>query len=145
MSFEMEHTVQFLYMSDIETRRSRRTRAKRVSPQLAGMIKTTVMQIYNVPPDQMLSPSRGAAQVALARQVAMYLTHVIGRIDYAEVGRCFGRDRTTVQHACAVVEDRRDDPQFDRTVHLLEGIVETLGGFSGNYPARLVYCGAERL
>ena len=71
-------------------------------------------------------PSRGVARVALARQVAMYLAHVVGRIDYAEVGRLFGRDRTTVKHACAVVEDLRDNVKFDRTMDLLEGIVERL-------------------
>lgn len=56
----------------------------------------------------------------------MYLAHVVGRIEYAEVGRLFGRDRTTVKHACAVVEDLRDNAKFDRTMDLLEGIVERL-------------------
>jgi hypothetical protein len=129
-SSEMDH---FFVVSDrpfTPDIRCRRNRARRLSPEFAGIVKGTIMKIYNVSADQMLGPSRGVARVALARQVAMYLTHVIGRCDYAEVGRTFGRDRTTVQHACAVVEDRRDDPRFDMTLQLLEGIVEHLGAVS---------------
>jgi hypothetical protein len=40
-----------------------------------------------------------------------------------DVGRIFQRDRTTMAHACGVVEDLRDDPQFDRVLDLLERIV----------------------
>jgi hypothetical protein len=50
----------------------------------------------------------------------MYLAHVAGGLPLAEVGRLFKRDRTTVAHACAVVEDRRDDPAFDRALAILE-------------------------
>ncbi len=58
--------------------------------------------------------------MASARQLAMYLAHVVGGLSLSEVGRLFGRDRTTVAHACQVVEDRRDDLTFDRAVSLLE-------------------------
>lgn len=69
---------------------------------------------------QLLSPSRGEADVALARQLAMYLMHVVlGRL-YLDVGRFFGRDRTTVSYACALIEDLRDDPEFDAEVSRLE-------------------------
>lgn len=73
-----------------------------------------------VPTRQLLLPKRGEADVALARQLAMYLMHVVlGRL-YHDVGRFFGRDRTTVSHACAVIEDLRDDPEFDAEVSRLE-------------------------
>jgi len=73
-----------------------------------------------VPTRQLLSPNRGEADVALARQLAMYLMHVVlGRL-YQDAGRFFGRDRTTVSHACAVIEDLRDDPEFDAEVSRLE-------------------------
>jgi Bacterial dnaA protein helix-turn-helix len=58
--------------------------------------------------------------VAFARQVAMYLAHTGGGISFSEVGRLFARDRTTVAHACALVEDMRDDPAFDRCLAFLE-------------------------
>ena len=61
----------------------------------------------------LFQPDRGQAEIALARQLAMYLMHVeFGRL-YADVGRFFHRDRTTVSHACALVEDLRDDRDFD--------------------------------
>nr|MCU0605821.1 hypothetical protein [Desulfobacterales bacterium] len=73
--------------------------------------------------DHLGSVTRGRARVALARQIAMYLSHVAFRVSLTDVGRIFGRDRTTVSHACAVVEDLRDDPRFDRILDLLEQIV----------------------
>ena len=79
-----------------------------------------VAGVRGVATRQLLSPKRGEADVALARQLAMYLMHVVlGRL-YHEVGRFFGRDRTTVSHACAVIEDLRDDPEFDAEVSRLE-------------------------
>jgi len=63
---------------------------------------------------------RGPRKVAFARQLAMYLTHVGFGLNLTEVGTCFERDRTTVRHACALVEDRRDQPSFDFAVSALE-------------------------
>lgn len=67
-----------------------------------------------------LCGSGRSAEVALGRHIAMYLMHVeLGR-KYAEVGRMFGRDRTTVSHACALVEDLREDARFDTEIEALE-------------------------
>jgi hypothetical protein len=68
----------------------------------------------------LLHPSRCDAPVAEARQLAMYLMHVILARSYPEIGSYFRRDRTTVAHACALIEDRRDDPGFDAEVCGLE-------------------------
>ena len=38
--------------------------------------------------------------------------------------RTFGRDRTTVAHACACVEDSRDDPKFERVLACLEAALD---------------------
>jgi len=56
------------------------------------------------------------------RQIAMYVCHVALRISLNDIGQAFGRDRTTVGHACGVVEDRRDDPGFDEFVSSVERI-----------------------
>ena len=56
------------------------------------------------------------------RQVAMYVCHVALRIPQADVAHAFGRDRTTVRHACARVEDRRDDPVYDDFVAAVERV-----------------------
>lgn len=68
--------------------------------------------------------SRGEAPIAFARQVAMYVAHVWLALSLTEVGRRFDRDRTTVAHACRVVEDRRDDPRVDRVVAAIESATD---------------------
>jgi chromosomal replication initiation ATPase DnaA len=73
-----------------------------------------------VPVAMLLHPSRSRAGIARARQVAMYLCYVMLGRRLATIGRLFGRDRTTVSHACAKVEDLRDDPAFEALVTRLE-------------------------
>ena len=58
--------------------------------------------------------------MAFARQTAMYLAHVAFGLTLSQVGICFGRDRTTVRHACALIEDRRDRPDFELAMAALE-------------------------
>jgi len=67
---------------------------------------------------------RGRAPAAFARQTAIYLAHVHFGMSLSEVGRNFGRDRTTVAHACACVEDSRDDPRFERVLLCLEAALD---------------------
>ncbi len=56
----------------------------------------------------------------------MYLAHVGCGATLTEVGILFERDRTTVAHACSVVEDRRDDPDLDCRIEHLERAVACL-------------------
>ncbi|WP_250958450.1 helix-turn-helix domain-containing protein [Rhizobium sp. CG5] len=56
------------------------------------------------------------------RQIAMYLCHVVLQLSLSEIGLAFGRDRSTVGHACAVVEDRRDNPAMDELLSALERV-----------------------
>ena len=73
-------------------------------------------------------PARAAA---FARQIAMYLAHVGFGLSMAEIGRAFGRDRTTVVHACHLIEDRRDDIRFDLMLDHLEQAAIALRTASG--------------
>ncbi|WDR02729.1 helix-turn-helix domain-containing protein [Devosia algicola] len=78
----------------------------------------------NVAARLLTHPSRCRRNTAQARQLAMYLVHVsLGR-SLTEVGRVFGRDRTTVSYACALIEDGRDDARFDAAVGQLELQIE---------------------
>lgn len=79
--------------------------------------------VFDVERRDILRPTRGRRRCARARQVAMYLAHVAGGLSLSAVGRLFGRDRTTVAHACALIEDARDDAGFDRTMARLEQAV----------------------
>lgn len=66
------------------------------------------------------SPTRGTSRIAFSRQMAMYLAHVEFRVSLSSIGRFYGRDRTTVSHACHLVEDRRDDVWLDYRLAVLE-------------------------
>jgi chromosomal replication initiation ATPase DnaA len=56
----------------------------------------------------------------------MYFAHVVCGLSLTEVGTLFARDRTTVAHACGVVEDRRDDRELDARLDHLERAVASL-------------------
>jgi chromosomal replication initiation ATPase DnaA len=90
------------------------------------VIDPAVGAVFEVAIDDLRSQTRGSPGVAFARQVAMYLAHVVCGFSLTEVGALFARDRTTVSHACSVVEDRRDDPELDRRLEHLERAVAAL-------------------
>jgi len=89
---------------------------------LRRLIEEAVALAFGVAPDALRARSRGAADIAFARQSAMYLAHVMLGLSYTEVGRLFGRDRTTARYACQLVEDRRDDPVIDRKLDIVEQV-----------------------
>jgi hypothetical protein len=53
----------------------------------------------------------------------MYLCHVGFDFSLSRVAIAFGRDRSTVAHACHSIEDRREEPQFDLWIDGLEIMV----------------------
>ena len=62
---------------------------------------------FGVTPADIVSKRR-TQQIALARQVAMYLVRKLVGASYPSIGRSFGgRDHSTVIHACGVIEERR--------------------------------------
>ena len=79
------------------------------------------------PRQLLMNRSRCQAKAAKARQLAMYLSHVVLGRSLSEIGGTFGRDRTTVSYACGVIEDMRDDPAFDAEVSRLENRLVSSG------------------
>lgn len=65
------------------------------------------------------------------RQIAMYICHVVLQLSLTDIGTAFGRDRTTVGHACNVVEDRRDDKAYDEFLAAIERVVTSVFGAAG--------------
>ena len=84
------------------------------------IIHAAVSAAFTVPVRELRANTRRRAPIALARQSAMYLAHVTFGLSFTEVGRTFGRDRTTAAHACRWIEDRRADRGLDRTLAELE-------------------------
>ncbi len=86
----------------------------------AVLITHLVAYSTGVPAGEIVAAGRTGAEAAEARHLAMYLAHTALSWTLARVGAAFGRDRTTVGHACRRVEDRRDDALFDARVDALE-------------------------
>jgi len=57
------------------------------------------------------------------QQMSFYVCHVVLQLTMTEIGQAVGRDRTTVGHACARVEDRRDDQAYDRLIAAIERVI----------------------
>jgi chromosomal replication initiation ATPase DnaA len=94
--------------------------------QVRQAIDPAVAAVFEVDIHDLCAPTRRSPRTAFARQVAMYLAHVVCGLSLTKVGTLFARDRTTVAHACGVVEDRRDDPELDGRLEHLERAVASL-------------------
>lgn len=101
--------------------------ALRLSLSLRRQVEQAVAFVFAVDVGELRRPTRGRAEAAFARQVAMYLVHVGCGLTLTETGRLFERDRTTVAHACGVVEDRRDERDLDLALDWLERIARHVG------------------
>lgn len=77
--------------------------AKRESGSLSPPLIPTVVRIvaerYGVGPGDIMSDSR-QLPVVTARQLSMRLVRDLGGLSYPDIGRAFGRDHSTVMHAC---------------------------------------------
>ncbi|MES1991045.1 MAG: helix-turn-helix domain-containing protein [Pseudomonadota bacterium] len=103
----------------------RQSRENERAAQVA-MTQEAIARVFKVPVSELRAPTRRTAPVAEARQIAMYLTHVVFGLSLSGVGRHFGRDRTTAAHVCRQIEDRRDDHDFDVLVDRLEFAIRSL-------------------
>lgn len=83
-----------------------------------------VAALFGVEGRELRQSGRSPSGVSRVRQIGMYVAHVVLSLSMAEVGRGFGRDRTTVQHACHLIEDMRDDEEFDSVVAMTERITQ---------------------
>ncbi|MEC9461839.1 MAG: helix-turn-helix domain-containing protein [Pseudomonadota bacterium] len=73
----------------------------------------------------------GRRATSHVRQVAMYVCHVAYSMPMGEVAQAFGRDRSTVGHACRMVEDRRDDRAYDTFVAIVERMASAVHLLAG--------------
>ena len=92
--------------------------------RLCEHIAMAVAGVFSVPLGELRAATRRKSAPAFARQSAMYLAHVAFGLSLTEVGRAFGRDRTTAAYACGRVEQLRDDPALDA---ILQGLESTCG------------------
>ena len=84
-----------------------------------------IAEATGVRPIDILGPTRGEGDAAFARSVLMYLLNTGLGHSFDEVAAAVGRRRQTVSRACALVEDLRDEPEFDADLSALEQTLET--------------------
>lgn len=100
--------------------RTRIRRLLRRQDRAAGLVIDIVSAARGINRRQLLG-RRKSMRVALSRQLAMYLVHTLLGRTYHETAQLFDRDRSTVSHACARIEDKREDRSaFEREVLRLE-------------------------
>ncbi|MGB7433676.1 MAG: helix-turn-helix domain-containing protein, partial [Ahrensia sp.] len=78
--------------------------------------------LFGVEACELRSPTRARKNAARVRQVGMYALNVGLGMKMGDIALGFSRDRSTVIHACHLIEDMRDDPDFDAVVCRVEAV-----------------------
>jgi hypothetical protein len=94
--------------------------ANRIAHRGCDLVAQLTAAAFAIPYGEIAAATRRTREVAFARQCAMYLARVGLVMNYRDIGRAFGRDRTTAAHACRQVESCRDDPAVDELLGRLE-------------------------
>ncbi|HEX8232771.1 MAG TPA: helix-turn-helix domain-containing protein [Caulobacteraceae bacterium] len=82
-----------------------------------------------------IQSERRSPTATRARQIAIYLAHVGFGWPLHRVACAFARDRSTVSHACHIVEDMREDRAFDARLNALEGCLKAAPATPAPLPA----------
>jgi len=98
------------------------------TPRSSDIAKAIVAKIYGVNVKDLRSRRRKDARTALARQIAMYLSHIVLEMSFAEIGLAFRRSRSTACYALRHVEDMREDMELDSTLLQLEVLLRQAVG-----------------
>lgn len=95
--------------------------SRKITPEV---IISAIAEQYGVTADDILSKKR-SREVALPRQIAMYLCRDMTQLSTTNIGRSFGgRDHTTVMHGCdKIAEEMRKDLAFRRRVEELASLI----------------------
>ena len=103
------------------------------NPITMPSIINTVAQIFSVVPAQLVSKRR-TQEIALGRQVAMYLARTLTNLSLKSIGAEFGgRDHSTVIHAVSVVrESMAQDPDLKSRVD--QAVAALYGGNAPRNP-----------
>jgi chromosomal replication initiation ATPase DnaA len=101
--------------------RAGKTREEEVVAICDGMIDI-LAACFSVSSKELRSQDRATACISRIRQVGMYISHVALGLTMKEVAAGFCRDRSTVVHACHLIEDLRDEPDFDKICVTVERI-----------------------
>lgn len=91
--------------------------------KVGNLVLKLVSTLEKIDSQNLTGTTRGRSDVCLARQMAMYLIHTVFSVPYHRVAYLFHRDRTTISHACRLVEDLRDNEEFDKRLETMENLL----------------------
>lgn len=91
---------------------------------LPGFVNQMIASTFDLKSEKLLQNDRGEARLTRARQISMYLMNTSLSMNFVEIAAFYRKDRTTVSHACSVVEGLRDAPDFDDRLLELEKTIE---------------------
>jgi chromosomal replication initiation ATPase DnaA len=132
--FKMDH----LYQKNSKSRRSAfckktinldkkfdlsdKSRAQQITAICDGTIDI-LAACFSISAQELRGQERYKICVSRVRQVGMYVMHVTLHLTVKEIAMGFNRDRSTVVHAFHLIEDLRDDSEFDGTCTRIENII----------------------
>lgn len=93
---------------------------------LATFVNQMAASAFELTSERLLRVDRGNARATRARQISIYLMHTVLSFPLIKIARIYKKDRTTIGHACRVIEDLRDNPAFDDRILELEETVQTV-------------------
>ena len=99
-----------------------------IATQLSALaiVDELVARTYRIPRSALYAGTRCRKSIAFARQVSMYLGHVVLSYPLKDIAQHYQRDRTTVAYACRVVEDRREEEETELLLSSLESALQTM-------------------
>ncbi|WP_158285708.1 helix-turn-helix domain-containing protein [Pseudohoeflea suaedae] len=105
-------------------------RERRASRQTqVAIIQKLVAQLFDLGCQGALGAGTAARRPGChMRQITMYLCRVVLSMPYQHIAEAVGRDRSTVIHGCAAIEDRRDAPDYDAFMDRCEQCVRVVFG-----------------
>ena len=95
---------------------------RRITPEL---IISVIAEQYGVTPEDIISKKR-SRDIALPRQIAMYLCRDLTQLSTTNIGRSFGgRDHTTVMHGCdKIAEEMKANFSFKKRIEELAAMIK---------------------
>lgn len=120
------------YLSELLNKNGKLKRKRSTSDRqqhawdLCGALMSLLSVFFQVSLKELRSTERENNHIARIRQFGMYIAHTMFGLSMAEVAYAFCRERTTVKHACHLIEDMREDEKFDQNVSDFEYLVRSL-------------------
>lgn len=103
---------------------------------LLTVVIETVARHYGTDPASIMSHRKYKSMVH-QRHVALYVAHLVGDFSYLQIAEAFGRDHSSVIHACqGMARKTAQDPKLNQTVNDLVLEVQGLGLTGGKVKIR---------